>query len=140
MPASRSDSLHFEYSPYASAWLALVGFSVWMVFSALPAWTGHGPRMLREAWDTDAFWLYGVPMILSAQVLAGGFDRGALWREPLWTLAGLFTGLLLIHPRGDGFGMLPVAVVFIGGPAFVLLFVAAAVGRGVDLLTRRWSL
>ena len=40
--------------------LAAAGFAVWAVFSGLPLMTGG--RGIREAWDTELYWIIGVPL------------------------------------------------------------------------------
>lgn len=113
--------------------LACVAFLVWSLFSVLPWMTAQPGRAfaIREAWDTDAFWMIGVPVLVLAQGIAGALSRGRLWHQPLWTLGGHFAGVLLVHESGAGFGMLPVALMFIGLPAYLALLLVAAAGRGL---------
>ena len=112
--------------------LALVGFAVWTAFSVLPGLTqSSAPFRMREAWDTALFWRLGVPLMLLAQVAAGAVTRDGIVWQPLWILGGLFAGLLAVHPSGNDFGMLPLAVILIGVPSYLGLLAAAAVGRAV---------
>lgn len=110
--------------------LALVGLGVWSAFSLLPGMMQPGqPLRIREAWDTAMFWRIGVPLMLLAQAAGGVAASGSLRWQPLWMIGGLFAGVLLVHPAGTDFGMLPLAVVLIGGPCYVVLLAAAAIGR-----------
>jgi len=52
-------------------------------------------------------------------------------------LGGFFVGLLLVHRSGNSFGLLPVTVVLIGVPSYVVLLAAAAIGRALAPLTNR---
>jgi hypothetical protein len=110
--------------------LALLGFAVWTAFSLLPGLTQPAePFRIREAWDTALFWRVGVPLMLLAQAVGGTAISSALRWQPLWILAGLFAGLLLVHRSGVDFGLFPLTVILIGGPAYLGLLGAAAVGR-----------
>ena len=112
--------------------LALVGFAVWTLFSLLPALTHpSAPFRIREAWDTAPFLYVGIPLMLSAQAAAGATGIESIFRQPLWMLGGLFAGLLLVHPGGNDFGLLPLAVVFIGAPSYVALLAVAWIGQAV---------
>ena len=111
--------------------LALAAFLVWSFFSILP-WLMAPPGRafaIREAWDTGAFWTIGAPALVLAQAVAGAMSRGRLWHQPLWTLGGHFAGMLLVHKSGASFGMLPVALMFIGLPAYLALLLAAFIGH-----------
>jgi hypothetical protein len=99
--------------------LALVGFAVWTLFSLLPALTHPtAPFWIREAWDTAAFLHLGIPLMLLMQVAAGAIGGESNFRQPLWMLGGFFAGLLLVHPSGNDFGLLPLAVILIGAPSY----------------------
>jgi hypothetical protein len=87
------------------------------------------PFRIREAWDTALFWRLGVPLMLLAQAVAAAVIGGKLRWQPLWMLAGLFAGVLLVHPAGGDFGLLPLAVILIGGPIYLVLLAVAAAGR-----------
>lgn len=122
-------------TPQRPSWLiglvlALVGFAVWAAFSLWPAMTQAGqPFRIREAWDTALFWRVGVPLMLLAQAVGGALVSGGLRWQPLWMIGGLFAGVLLLHRGGTDLGMLPLAAILIGGPSYLALLVAAAIGR-----------
>jgi hypothetical protein len=110
--------------------LALVGLVVWSAFSLWPAMMQPGqPLRIREAWDAALFWRVGVPLMLLAQAAGAVAAKGSLRWQPLWMIGGLFAGVLLVHPAGADFGMFPLAVVLIGGPSYVVLLAASAIGR-----------
>jgi hypothetical protein len=114
----------------AGLMLALLGFAVWTAFSLLPGLTQPTePFRIREAWDTALFWRVGVPLMLLAQAVGGAAVSGRLRWQPLWMLAGLFAGVLLVHRGGGDLGLFPLAVILIGAPANLGLLAAAAVGR-----------
>jgi hypothetical protein len=107
--------------------LATSGFAVWAVFSALPLFMGG--RGIREAWDTQLYWVIGVPLLLLAVTAAGYVTREAPWKLALWPIAGHFAGMLLVSPAGTDLGLLPVALIFIGLPAFAAFIGLAYFGR-----------
>ncbi|MFN3745823.1 MAG: hypothetical protein ACK4TL_14060 [Hyphomicrobiaceae bacterium] len=108
--------------------LAGAGFGVWAVFSLLPVLAGYG---LREGWDIAPYWIIGVPLLLALHGLAGALTDEGAWRLPFWAIGGHIAGMMLIHPTGTGLGLLPFAVVFIGIPMYVILFLATTTGRMV---------
>ncbi len=122
-------------APQRPSWLvglmlALVGFAVWAAFSLWPAMMQQGqPFRIREAWDTALFWRAGVPLMLLAQAVGGALVSGSLRWQPLWMIGGLFAGVLLVHRSGVDLGMFPLTVILIGGPSYLALLVAAAIGR-----------
>jgi hypothetical protein len=112
--------------------LAAAGFALWAVFALLPALVDGG--RVREAWDTELYWIVGVPLMLLALVAAGWRTQEALWKLALWPIAGHALGMVLIHQPGTSFGLLPLAILLIGIPAFAIFFGLAAIGRAA----RRW--
>jgi hypothetical protein len=117
--------------PIAGLALALLAFAVWAFFSIWPGYMRTGAFRIREAWDTGIFWYIGAPLMLCAQALAGALARGELWKQPLWTVGGLFAGLLLVRRSGTDFGLLPLALIFVGAPSYAALLGAAAIGRAL---------
>jgi hypothetical protein len=112
--------------------LALIGFAMWTLFSLWP-WlmTAGAPFRIREAWDTPQFWQVGVPVMLLAQIVGAVLSDDRISWQPLGMLGGLLAGIALVRPSGGDFGMLPVAMILIGAPAYAALLAAAAVGRTV---------
>ena len=130
MPPTTPIPLPFRPSWLPGLMLAFLSFAVWTVFSLWP-WlmNSHAPFRIREAWDTDLFWRVGVPVMLLAQLVDGMLSDGRISRQPLGLLGGLLAAVMLVRPAGSDFGMLPVAMILIGAPAYIGLLVAAAVGR-----------
>ena len=132
MPPTTPIPLPLRPSWLPGLMLAFLGFAVWTVFSLWP-WlmNSHAPFRIREAWDTDLFWRVGVPVMLLAQLVGGMLSDGRISRQPLGLLGGLLAAIMLVRPAGNDFGMLPVAMILIGAPAYVGLLAAAAVGRTI---------
>jgi hypothetical protein len=108
--------------------LACAGFGVWALFSLMPLMAGY---RLREAWDIAPYWIVGVPLLLALHGLAGAHTDEGAWRLPFWAIGGHILAMMLIHPTGTGLGLLPAAVVYIGIPMYVILFLATWTGRVV---------
>ena len=130
MPPTTPIPLSLRPSWLPGLMLAFLGFAVWTVFSLWP-WlmNSHAPFRIREAWDTDLFWHVGVPVMLLAQLAGGMLSDGRISWQPLGLLGGSFAGIMLVRPAGGDLGMLPVAMIMIGAPAYVGLLAAAAIGR-----------
>jgi hypothetical protein len=113
---------------WPGALLAAEAFAIWTLF-ALPLFTGR--KSIREAWDTSAYWEFGVPVVLLSLVAAGYLSKQAPWKLALWTLAGHFLAMGLVSKPGTDLGLLPLALLFFGLPAFGLLVVLGYVGRAI---------
>jgi hypothetical protein len=132
MPPTTPIPLSLRPSWLLGLMLAFLGFAVWTVFSLWP-WlmNSHAPFRIREAWDTDLFWHVGIPVMLLAQLVGGMLSDGRISWQPLGLLGGFFAGIMLVRPAGGDLGMLPVAMIMIGAPAYVGLLAAAAIGRAL---------
>jgi hypothetical protein len=100
--------------------LFVAGFAVWAVFSI--AHTANGQMPTGEAWDRAPYWEFGVPLLFVAQGMAAAASREKLLQLPLWTLAGHFLAILAVRRSAADFGLLPLALVFIGVPAYGALY------------------
>jgi hypothetical protein len=121
---------------YTRPILALAGFAAWASFAVMPLFSGH--VSMREAWDTSAYWSVGIPLLLAVQMAGGALLRGPCWGEPLWTLGGHFLGVVLLRNPGSSLSLFPLAVIFVGGPMYLVLFAAACAGRYLrDLMSPR---
>jgi hypothetical protein len=69
--------------------------------------------------------------MLLAQLVGGMLSDGRISWQPLGMLGGFLAGIILVRPAGGDFGMLPIAAILIGLPAYAGLRAAAAVGRAV---------
>jgi len=107
--------------------LFLAGSGLWAIGSFL-AGGAHG---IREAWDGPGYWMFGVPLLLLSQAAATPWlgDRSAL--QPAWAIAGHMAAMLVIHPAGTDLGLLPLAMMFLGLPAYGALYLAGMLGRAV---------
>ncbi len=107
------------------------GFVVWIAFAMQ-----SGGRM-REAWDTDAYWVLGMPLLAMMHVLLGAtLRRGTLWL-PLCTIAGHLLGAALVHSPGAGLGLLPLVAAYVGLPLYAGLAIAGWAGHALAVLARR---
>jgi len=107
--------------------LAAEAFAIWAFFSAMLLLSGHA--RIREAWDTRSYWVIGVPLLVLSLAAAGYASKDEPWKLALWTVAGHFLGVLLVSKRGTDLGLLPLALVLIGLPAFGVFTLAAFIGR-----------
>lgn len=110
-----------------AALLAAESFAIWATFSLLPLWSAR-PR-IREAWDTDIYWSAGMPLLLLSVAVAGFASKDAPWKLALWTAAGHSAGVAMVSPGGADFGLLPLALILVGAPAFGVFTGAAFAGR-----------
>ena len=110
--------------------LCLSGFALWALSSALPL-----TDALREGWDRPAYWQIGLPLVFAAQVIVAAVSHERITRAPLWVLLGHAVAMAFVAPSGTGFGLLPLAIVFVGVPLYLLLLMAAFIGRMVRRLT-----
>ena len=110
--------------------LFVAGFALWALTSALPM-----TEAIREGWDRPAYWQIGLPLVFAVQVIVAVLSSERVTLAPLWVLLGHAVAMLFVHPAGSGFGLLPLAIVFMGLPLYVMLFLAALLGRMVRRLT-----
>ena len=75
--------------------LAATGLLVW---TGLSVWGGMGQEAfrLREAWDTQAYFVLGVPVMALAVAIAAYRVPERIWRWPLWLVAGHQAGVLIV--------------------------------------------
>jgi hypothetical protein len=75
--------------------LAATGLLVW---TGLSVWGGMGEEAfrLREAWDTQAYFVLGVPVMALAVAIAAYRVPERIWRWPLWLVAGHQAGVLIV--------------------------------------------
>jgi hypothetical protein len=104
--------------------LFTAGFLLWGISAIIP----HSDR-IREGWDNPAYWHTGMPLMLVLQLLVASVSDEPAWRAPLWILFGHTLAMMLISPTGNGLGLLPLAIMFIGLPAYAFLFGATLLGR-----------
>ena len=108
--------------------LAAAGFMTWAVYS-LPLLTGRAA--IREAWDDSYYWSVGLPVLVALLLIAGALTRVQPWLLGVAAVAGHFLGMLVIARPGTDLGLLPLTVLFIGAPMFLVFTGAAWVGGWV---------
>lgn len=116
---------------------AAAGFAVWAVLSLAAGRVYDGAFMVREAWDTSAYFVVGLPILLAGAGVAGWLRPDRVWRWALLVVAGQAVAMALIHPPGSGLGLVPIAIVFIGLPLALVLTIAAIVGAVIS--RRGWD-
>jgi hypothetical protein len=135
MPAMAASA---RSNPLAAMIVAgLTGFAVWAVLSFAGGRMYDGRYFVPEAWDTPAYFSFGVPILLAGAAVAGFLAPVRVWRWALAVVAGHVVAMVLIHPPGTGLGLLPLAIVLIGLPMTFILTVAATVGGVIG--RRGWS-
>ncbi len=77
--------------------IASAGFLVWILLSVIGGFGASGAEFrLREAWDTDAYFYVGVPIMALAVGTAGFLHPERAWRWALWLAAGHQAGVLVL--------------------------------------------
>jgi hypothetical protein len=110
--------------------LFTAGFALWALTSLLPIAEG-----IREGWDRTVYWQVGLPLVTAVQVLVALFSTESMLRAPLWVILGHVVAMVLIHSPGTGLGLLPLAIIFMGLPIYIVLLFGAFIGRIVRRLT-----
>lgn len=85
----------------------------------------------REAWDSEYYWIFGVPAMILAAFVCGLFARRAPVRIGY---APFFAQLITMVVRTGGGALLPLGIILVGviGLSGVLAaFVGAAIGKRV---------
>jgi hypothetical protein len=110
--------------------LLLAGFALWALTSALPL-----SEAVREGWDRPVYFQIGLPIVLAVQLVVAIVSDERMTVAPLFVLLGHVVAMVFIHPEGTGLGLLPLAVIFVGVPLYVVLLAAAFIGRMIRRLT-----
>ena len=127
-------------SHVAAALAAAAGFIVWAALSFAAGRMYDGTFIVREAWDTPAYFSVGLPVLLAGAGVAGWLQPDRVWRWALLVVAGQAVAMALIHPPGSGLGLLPLTIVFIGLPLALVLTIAAIVGAVISRRGWDWSI
>jgi hypothetical protein len=106
--------------------LFIVGFDLWMLTTALPL-----TEPMREGWDRPVYWQIGLPVVFAAQAVVAMFSREKITIAPLFVLLGHAVAMIFIAPWETQIGLLPLALIIVGLPAYLLLLLAAFIGRMV---------
>lgn len=76
--------------------LAATGLAVWIGLSVWAGTSGDDGFRLREAWDSEAYFVLGVPLMALAVAFAAYAAPERIWRWPLWLVGGHQIGVLLV--------------------------------------------
>jgi hypothetical protein len=114
----------------ARAVLFAAGFLLWALTSGLPV-----TEPIREGWDRSAYMQIGFPLVFLTQVVVARYSSEKMLRAPLWAILGHVAAMLVIYPPGAGLGLLPLAVIVVGLPFYLMLVIASFIGRVVRGLT-----
>ena len=114
--------------------LFAAGFALWALTSALPL-----TEAVREGWDRPVYWQIGLPLVLVAQIGIAIVSKEKITLAPLWVLLGHTVAMLFVARADSSLGLLPLSVLFVGVPLYLLLLAAAFIGRMVGRLIARAS-
>jgi hypothetical protein len=106
--------------------LFIVGFDLWALTSALPL-----TEAVREGWDRPVYWQIGLPLVFAAQAAVAMFSQEKITIAPLFVLIGHAVAMVFIAPWATQIGLLPLALIVIGVPVYLMLLLAAFIGRMV---------
>lgn len=98
-----------------------VGIIVWIVVSKLSS--------RREAWDSEAYFVVGMPVVCIVSAVLGLFEPDRSWRWGVAPLAGQFVWMLLSQGPGN---LLPLGVIVFGIlaiPSIITARLGALAGR-----------
>ena len=110
--------------------LFLTGFALWALTSALPL-----ADAVREGWDRPAYWQIGLPLVFAVQIAVAIVSQEKITLAPLWVLLGHTVAMLFVARADTSLGLLPLSVLFVGVPLYLLLLAAAFAGRMLRRLT-----
>jgi len=114
--------------------LFVAGFALWALTSALPL-----AEATREGWDRPVYWQIGLPLVFAVQIVVAFVSRERITLAPLWVLLGHAVAMLFIAQADSDLGLLPLSVLFVGVPLYLMLLVAAFIGRMLRRLMGRAS-
>ena len=110
--------------------LFATGFALWALTSALPL-----TEAVREGWDRPVYWQIGLPLVFAVQIAVAIVSQEKITLAPLWVLLGHTVAMLFVARADSSLGLLPLSVLFVGVPLYLLLLAAAFVGRMLRRLT-----
>jgi len=105
----------------------VVGAAVWVVVSTI----SHR----REAWDSEWYWLVGVPVVCVLSAVLGFVEPDRPWRWGVAPLVGQFFWMLVTQGPGN---LLPLGVIVFGVlaiPSIITAWLGALVGKKVARVT-----
>ena len=108
--------------------LFVTGFALWALTSALPL-----TEAVAEGWDRPVYWQ--LPLVFAVQIAVAVFSKEKITLAPLWVLLGHVVAMLFVTRAGSGVGLLPLSVLFVGVPLYLVLLAAAFIGQMLRRLT-----
>jgi hypothetical protein len=106
--------------------LFAAGFALWALTSILPV-----TAAVREGWDRPVYWQIGLPVVFAVQVVVAIVSNEKITLAPLWILLGHVVAMLFIARADSSPGLLPLSVLFVGVPLYLVLLLAAFIGQMV---------
>jgi hypothetical protein len=110
--------------------LFAAGFGLWALTSALPL-----GEAVREGGDRPVYWQIGLPAMFATQIAVAILSRERITLAPLWVLLGHTVAMLFVARADASLGLLPLSVLVVGVPLYLLLLAAAFIGQTVRRLT-----
>jgi hypothetical protein len=110
--------------------LFAAGFALWALTSALPLTEPVG-----EGWDGPVYWQIGLPLVFAAQIAVAIVSKERVTLAPLWVLLGHTVAMLFVARADASLGLLPLSVLLVGVPLYLLLLAAGFIGRMIRRLT-----
>ena len=110
--------------------LFAAGFALWALTSALPL-----GEAVREGWDRPVYWQIGLPAVFVTQIVVAMVSKERLTLAPLWVLLGHTVAMLFVARADASIGLLPLSVLFVGVPLYLLLLAAGFIGQTIRRLT-----
>lgn len=99
----------------------VAGIIVWAVVSTI----SHR----REAWDSESYFIFGMPVVCLVSAVLGFVEPGRPWRWGVAPLAGQFFWMLVTQGPGN---LLPLGVIVFGIqsiPSIITAWLGAFVGK-----------
>lgn len=99
----------------------VAGAAIWI---AITAASGR-----REAWDSELYFMAGIPALIVLALVLGYLAPRSSWRWGVWPLAGQFAWMLVTQGPGN---LLPLGIVvfaFFAIPGVVAARIGAAIAR-----------
>ncbi|MGQ0666959.1 MAG: hypothetical protein ACT4O4_07995 [Nitrospiraceae bacterium] len=99
----------------------VIGIAVWIGISTV---SGR-----REAWDSESYFIIGVPVVCVASAVLGFLEPSRPWRWGVAPLVGQFSWMLLTQGPGN---LLPLGMVVFGVlsvPSIITAWIGAFFGR-----------
>ena len=110
------------------------GFGVWIALSIIGGLNSDEATFrIREAWDTAAYFYFGLPLMAVAVAIAGFIKPNRVWRWPLALVTGHMAGVLVLGlGMQSGFSLILLTLILA-----ILLCVLFAVPAAIGAMASR---